>query len=292
LGFGYYGDIKLVHFPSDSDEIAGFDRLIISTIPLSQVSTKDNGIKSNLLGVTGKVIEADSIGIGLDNFITIMQKLNKIKKDAAIVESGELRRLSSFYEEGRAVGINLILRKMANPEEEILRDQGLNRVTDTCIPEIEAMRRIEQKLYPHWEKADREGKRYFPHEFMYELIRNGELEEFYQIDPKDSWMVAACEKNLPIFTPGWEDSTLGNEVVAEKVKGRVKSLSFIRSGLETEFRIHLALGPAKMAHQYQRCALFEHMLYSGQRRTDPCVIGNHTIREGHIEINPNYCLFP
>ena len=23
-------------------------------------------------------------------------------------------------------------------------------------------------------------------------------------------MLAACEKNLPIFTPGWEDSTLGN----------------------------------------------------------------------------------
>ena len=37
---------------------------------------------------------------------------------------------------------------------------------------------------------------------MYQLIKSGALKEFYEIDPKDSWLIAACEKNLPIWTPG------------------------------------------------------------------------------------------
>ena len=123
-------------------------------------------------------------------------------------------------------------RNLSPQQERELRDANLNRVTDTCIPEHEAMRRIEQKLYPFWEKADRNGERYFPHEYLYQLLQSGELKEFYQIDPKDSWMVAASEKNLPIFVPGWEDSTLGNEYVAEKIKGRFKSYNAVKGGLE------------------------------------------------------------
>ncbi|MDP6959658.1 MAG: deoxyhypusine synthase family protein [Planctomycetota bacterium] len=120
-----------------------------------------------------------------------------------------------------------------SPQEELkLRDKGLNRVTDTCIPEHEAMRKLEHKLYPYWEEADKKGERYFPHEYLYQIIRNGDLKEEYQIDPKNSWMVAASEKNLPIFTPGWEDSTLGNEYVAEKIKGRMKSFNSLKGGLD------------------------------------------------------------
>ncbi len=58
---------------------------------------------------------------------------------------------------------------------------------------------------------------------MYQLIESGVLEEFYEIDPKDSWVLAACEKNLPIFTPGWEDSTLGNIFVANAMRGDVRT---------------------------------------------------------------------
>jgi len=123
-------------------------------------------------------------------------------------------------------------RDLTPDQEWELCEGGWNRVTDTCIPEMEAMRRIESKLLPYWDAADKEGKRMFPYEFMYELIRNGDLKEFYQIDPKDSWMVAACEKNLPIFTPGWEDSTLGNVYVSQKLKGHIKDLSGVKSGLE------------------------------------------------------------
>jgi len=120
-----------------------------------------------------------------------------------------------------------------SPKQELeLKDQHLNRVTDTCIPEEEAIRRIAQKLHPLMNKAIEQGNRFFPYEYFYQVIRSKELKEFYEIDPKDSWVVAACEKNLPIFTPGWEDSTLANGVVAEYKAGHFKKLDFIKSGLE------------------------------------------------------------
>jgi deoxyhypusine synthase len=119
-----------------------------------------------------------------------------------------------------------------SPEQEVeLLEQGLNRVTDTCIPEEEAMRRVERLVLELWKKASAEGKSYFPYEYMYQLIESGVLEEFYQIDPKDSWLLAACEKKLPIFVPGWEDSTLGNVFVAAALRGEV-NYSCVKSGLE------------------------------------------------------------
>src|SRR5450755_2187210 len=123
-------------------------------------------------------------------------------------------------------------RNLSDDDEVALRERGLNRVTDTCIPEEEAMRRIERQVLKLWKQADREKKRYFPYEFMYQIVRCGLIKESYQIDPKDSWVVAACEKNLPIFTPGWEDSTLGNIFVANKVRGQISSFQVVKSGLE------------------------------------------------------------
>ena len=123
--------------------------------------------------------------------------------------------------------------RQLTPDQELeLKKSHLNRVTDTCIPEAEAIRKLEKLLYPVWEKADKKGESYFPYEYIYMLIKSGKLKDHYEIDPKDSWVIAACEKNLPIFTPGWEDSTLGNEVVAETRKGRFKNSRFIKSGLE------------------------------------------------------------
>ena len=76
------------------------------------------------------------------------------------------------------------------------------------------MRRLEDALLNEWTRADAAGERYFPHEFLYKLIRSGALNEHYQIDPKNSWLVAAAEKDLPIVVPGWEDSTTGNMFAA------------------------------------------------------------------------------
>ena len=99
---------------------------------------------------------------------------------------------------------------MYREKEWNLLEKGLNRVTDTCIPEEEAFRRLQQHIYKIWQEAEASGERYFPHEFMYKLLLSGVLEDYYEIDIKDSWMYAAAQKDLPMVVPGWEDSTMGN----------------------------------------------------------------------------------
>jgi deoxyhypusine synthase len=123
-------------------------------------------------------------------------------------------------------------RHLSPQEEEQLLDRHLNRVTDTCIPEFEAIRRIEGAVLEEWERADKGNQQFFPHEFMYKVLRSGVLKQHYQIDPKDSWLLAAAEKNLPMFVPGWEDSTLGNIFAAHCMAGDVKSVHTVRTGIE------------------------------------------------------------
>lgn len=123
-------------------------------------------------------------------------------------------------------------RSLSAQDEEDLLNRHLNRVTDTCIPEEEAMRRIERQILKSWQKADKEGERHFAYEYFYQLLRSGELKQFYQIDPKDSWLLAACEKNLPIFVPGWEDSTLGNMFVANVKRRDLSGMGIVKSGTE------------------------------------------------------------
>ena len=124
-------------------------------------------------------------------------------------------------------------RDLTPEQEQALLDEHLNRVTDTCIPEEEAFRRIERVILEEWKAADAEGRRHFPYEFLYRLIRSGKLEEHYQIDPKNSWIIAACEKDLPIFVPGWEDSTTGNIFASHCMKGNIKNIHTVRTGIET-----------------------------------------------------------
>jgi deoxyhypusine synthase len=122
-------------------------------------------------------------------------------------------------------------RDLTPEQEQELFDQGLNRVTDTCIPEEEAFRRIQKHIFKLWKKAEDEEKRYFPHEFIYQLLLSGVLEEYYEIDVKNSWMYEAAQANLPIVVPGWEDSTLGNIFASYVLKGELKS-STVKSGIE------------------------------------------------------------
>jgi len=118
------------------------------------------------------------------------------------------------------------------PEQEWeLLEKGLNRVTDTCIPEEEAFRRLQAHIFKIWKDAEDKGERYFPHEFMYKMLLSGVLEQYYEIDPKNSWMLAAAKKNLPIIVPGWEDSTMGNIFASYCIKGELKP-STMKSGIE------------------------------------------------------------
>ena len=123
-------------------------------------------------------------------------------------------------------------RDLTAADETALFKRHMNRVTDTCIPEEEAMRRIEHTVLKFWEKADKAGEAYFPHEFFYQILLSGELEQYYQIDPKNSWMLAAAEKNLPIICPGWEDSTLGNIYAGHVMTGDIKNVHTMRTGIQ------------------------------------------------------------
>ena len=63
------------------------------------------------------------------------------------------------------------------PEQEWdLLQNHLNRVTDTCIPEEEAFRKLQKHLYEIWKDAEDKGERLFPHEFMFRLLNSGDLE--------------------------------------------------------------------------------------------------------------------
>lgn len=122
-------------------------------------------------------------------------------------------------------------RQLSPQEEQDLLDHHYNRVTDTCIPEEEAFRRLQKHIYKLWKNAKDSGERYFPHEYMYKLLLSGELKQYYEIDPANSWMLAAAEKNIPILVPGWEDSTLGNIFASYCIKGDLQP-SVVKSGIE------------------------------------------------------------
>lgn len=122
-------------------------------------------------------------------------------------------------------------RDLTPQQERDLLDKGLNRVTDTCIPEEEAFRRLQDHVFRCWKTAEEKSERYFPHEYMYQMLNSGVLEQYYEIPPENSWMLAAAEKNLPIVVPGWEDSTMGNIFASYCIKGKLKPAT-VKSGIE------------------------------------------------------------
>ena len=123
-------------------------------------------------------------------------------------------------------------RELSAEDERELLERHMNRVTDTCIPEEKAMRRLERVLLEEWEAADHGGERRLPHEFLYDVLRDGRLEEHYEADPEDSWVLAAAEEDLPLYVPGWEDSTLGNVFAARVMDGTIDDPRTVRSGIE------------------------------------------------------------
>jgi deoxyhypusine synthase len=123
-------------------------------------------------------------------------------------------------------------RDLKPEDEQALLERHMNRVTDTCIPEEEAMRRIEGVILKEWMDADSKGEHLFPHQFFYRILQSDDLKKSFQIDVKDSWLYAAMERNLPMFVPGWEDSTLGNMYAGHCISGDVKNVHTVRTGIE------------------------------------------------------------
>jgi deoxyhypusine synthase len=123
-------------------------------------------------------------------------------------------------------------RDLSKKEETKLYNEGYNRVTDTCIPESAAIQLIGHQLEMLWKKAEAENKKYFPHEYFYQLFENKTLSNHYQGNINNSWLYAAYKKKIPIFVPGWEDSTLGNIFVAKKILKIIQDFSIVKNGFE------------------------------------------------------------
>lgn len=122
-------------------------------------------------------------------------------------------------------------RTLSMDDDYQLLKQGLNRVTDTCIPE-DVMLSLHDALLERWQAAGFEDQRYFHWEYIYQLIQQGWFDQRCDVPMTDSWVVAACEMKLPIYTPGAEDSTLGNMFCADVMLGRLPSHRVLKSGTE------------------------------------------------------------
>ncbi len=122
-------------------------------------------------------------------------------------------------------------RALSVQDEKALYDQGFNRVTDTAIPET-VMRNLERQLLDRWKKAADTGERKFESEFLQDIFAGGKMEKFYQIPAQNSWLLAAWEKGIPVYHPGWEDSTTGNMFAAAVFRGEVKHHQCVKSGTE------------------------------------------------------------
>src|SRR5207245_6595106 len=105
-------------------------------------------------------------------------------------------------------------------------------VSHTCILKEEAIRSNERVVIDECVSAAQKKERGFPHEFLFKILRECRLKKFYEIDPADSWMIAAAHKDLPMFVPGWEDSTLGNIYAARCITGAITDVHTVRSGIE------------------------------------------------------------
>ncbi len=122
-------------------------------------------------------------------------------------------------------------RALTRADEKALYDRGLNRVTDTCVPE-DVMLTLVAELKRHWSQACEDGTRRMPGEFMMDVLRSGALEPHYEADHSESWLVAAMEAGIPVYAPGWEDSTMGNMFAAAVMAGEIPHHQCVQSGTE------------------------------------------------------------
>ena len=113
-------------------------------------------------------------------------------------------------------------RNLTAKDDAALLQRGMNRVTDTCIPEDKAFRKIEQHMLERWQKASVAKQAHLPHAYFYDMLQSGVLDSEFEANSEDSWLLAAAKANLPMFVPGWEDSTMGNIFAARSIEGLIE----------------------------------------------------------------------
>lgn len=176
------------------------------------------------LAMAGAMSTAE-IGISLARMIR-EDKVHAISCTAANLEE-DVFNLFSHNEYRMEPGY----RDLTPAREVELRDQGFNRVTDTCIPET-VMRHMEHALLDLWAEAAGKNKPRFPYEFIFEVLSRPGIEEHFQIPREHSWVIAAMDKNIPVYSPGFEDSTLGNVFCADVMRGKIPGHNAVRTGTE------------------------------------------------------------
>jgi deoxyhypusine synthase len=127
-------------------------------------------------------------------------------------------------------------RALSAEEDKALYDRGMNRVTDICIPET-VMRHIEQRLRDRWKQAERDGVTKLPSEHLKDVLADTTLDAHLQRPRSESWLDAARRNDIPVFTPGWEDSTTGNMFSAAVYDGTVGRHDVVASGTEQMVRL-------------------------------------------------------
>lgn len=119
-------------------------------------------------------------------------------------------------------------RNLTPADDAKLLDRGLNRVTDACIPE-HVMLYVTDRLITRWRDACQAGHTAPPASFLIDVLKDPEVAARYQ-RPDESWLLAADEKSIPIWTPGWEDSTTGNMFTASVINGKVPDHCAVEAG--------------------------------------------------------------
>ncbi|MCA9191133.1 MAG: deoxyhypusine synthase family protein [Planctomycetales bacterium] len=122
-------------------------------------------------------------------------------------------------------------RALSSDDEVALLNKGFNRVTDTCIPET-VMMHMQSRLTKYWVEQANQGTGKFAYEYFFDVLDEEDLKQHYQVPIEHSWVYAAKEKNIPIVSPGAEDSTLGNMFTARVMDGTVKCHSALKSGTQ------------------------------------------------------------
>ena len=93
-------------------------------------------------------------------------------------------------------------------------------------------RELEERLISEWRSACDDGRRHTPAEYLWRVLDDPSLPAHFQIDASDSWMIAAKEMGIPVWTPGWADSTTGNMFAANVMVGKVPSHQCVISDTE------------------------------------------------------------
>jgi deoxyhypusine synthase len=126
-------------------------------------------------------------------------------------------------------------RALRAEDETALYERGMNRVTDTCIPET-VMRHMERQLLARWARETEAGRSALPSEHLLAVLAEDDVAAHFQ-EPEHSWLLAAGKAGIPVYTPGWEDSTTGNMFAAAVYRGELAHHQCVVTG--TAQMVHL-----------------------------------------------------